>query len=427
MAAAAASKTERKSTGSAPPAKKSRKVVKKADSDSDASSGGEQDEASTPSAAASDSEDDDEEDVKPKKKSARGKATTKKAAGKKEKNGTKGKAKAVKGKKRKSKGDSDDSDESEYAASNASDEDEDDHDFESDESDGGVRTRVVRDVQKKLPAPKENAETPIILPTTLDFLARLVKNNDREWFKARDAEYRHALLNFNTFIKAWIPLASEADWQLPHLPAKDVVHWIYRDVRFSKDKTPYKTYLCANHSRTGRKGPFAGYYLQIAPKDRSFLACGTWSPGTNELKAIRDEILRDPSPLRKVLAEPDFVELYGSDKPRMDGKRTSIFGHSDQLKNAPKLPGVDKTHKDIDLLKCRSFAIETKFTDEQVLSEDFLLRIKKAMDVAVPFVHLLNEMIMPTPPSEDEAAGGENGDGENSAGESGSEGDEEEE
>ena len=121
------------------------------------------------------------------------------------------------------------------------------------------------------------AETPIILPTTLDFLARLVKNNEREWFKARGAcspsthieahplippeaclqmpstgqsttsagperkedgtdssEFatrRHALLNFNTFIKAWIPLASEADWQLPHLPAKDVVHWIYRDVR----------------------------------------------------------------------------------------------------------------------------------------------------------------------------------------------------
>ncbi|KWU46077.1 hypothetical protein RHOSPDRAFT_32069 [Rhodotorula sp. JG-1b] len=410
MPAATAPKAKRKSTGAAPPAKKARKAVKVADSESDAGSGGEQDAALS----------DCDEDAKPKKKKAV-KATKKKSADKS--NGTKAQSKAVKGKAgkgRKTKGSSgsDQDDESEYAASAVSD-DEDDHDFDSDESDGGVKTRVVRDVQKKMPAPKENAETPIILPTTLDFLARLVKNNEREWFKARDAEYRHALLNFNTFIKAWIPLASEADWQLPHLPAKDVVHWIYRDVRFSKDKTPYKTYFCANHSRTGRKGPFAGYYLQIAPQGRSFLACGTWSPGTNELKAIRDEILRDPAPLRKVLAAPEFVELYGSDKPRMDGKRTSIFGHSDQLKNAPKLPGVDKTHKDIDLLKCRSFAIETKFTDEQVLSEDFLQTIKKAMEVAVPFVHLLNEMIMPTPPSENEEEEEEVDGGVDSAGESG--------
>ncbi|GAA5861603.1 hypothetical protein JCM3774_002642 [Rhodotorula dairenensis] len=421
MPATSTAKGKRKSTGAAPLAKKARTAIKVADSDSDAgSSGGEQ--ASSPSnTAATDTEDD----VKlQKKKASKAKAPAKKAV---KKNGTTPKSKPpVKGKRaRKSKGSDesdDDDDESEYAASAASEENDDDHEYDSDESDGGVKTRVVRDVQKKLPAPRENAETPIILPTTLDFLARLVKNNDREWFKARDAEYRHALLNFNTFIKAWIPLASEADWQLPHLPAKDVVHWIYRDVRFSKDKTPYKTYLCANHSRTGRKGPFAGYYLHIAPQGRSFLGCGTWSPQAKELKAIRDEILRDPAPLRKVLAEPDFVELYGSDKPRMDGKRTSIFGHSDQLKNAPKLPDVDKTHKDIDLLKCRSFAVETKFTDDEVLSEDFLQSVKKAMEVAAPFVHVLNEMILPTPPSEDEEeSGGEEEDEADPADESGSE------
>lgn len=120
----------------------------------------------------------------------------------------------------------------------------------------------------------------------------------------------------------------------------------------SKDKTPYKTFFCANHSRTGRKGPFAGYYLHLSPNGKSFLGCGIWSPSTDGLKAIRDEILRDPAPLRRVLAEPAFIEKFGSDKSNQDGSRTSIFGHSDQLKNAPKLPGVDKTHKDIDLLKC---------------------------------------------------------------------------
>lgn len=149
MPAAAAPKAKRKSTGAAPPAKKARKAVKVADSESDAGSGGELD------AALSDSD----EDVKPTKKAA--KATKKKSADKS--NGTKAKSEAVKrkaGKGRKStKGSSgsDQDDESEYAASAASD-DEGDHDFDSDESDGGVKTRVVRDVQKKMPAPKENGQ-----------------------------------------------------------------------------------------------------------------------------------------------------------------------------------------------------------------------------------------------------------------------------
>lgn len=167
-----------------------------------------------------------------------------------------------------------------------------------------------------------------------------------------DARYRHAFLNFKTLVTAWVPVASEADWTLPHLPAKDLMHRIYRDVRFSKDKTPYKRYLCASHSRTGRKGPFALYYLHIQPGGKSFLGCGCWSPQANELKLIRNAILRDPKPLRKVLADKEFVRLFGSDKPRLDGKRGGIFNADDQLKNAPKIEGVDKTHKDIDLLKC---------------------------------------------------------------------------
>lgn len=158
MPAATASKAKRKSTGAAPPAKKARKAVKVADSESDAgTSGGEQD------AALSDSD----EDVKPKKKKAV-KATPKKSVNKS--NGTKAKSKAVKGKAqgkgRKSTKDSsgsDQDDESEYAASAVSD-DEDDHDFDSDESDGGVKTRVVRDVQKKMPAPKENGQFDALAP-----------------------------------------------------------------------------------------------------------------------------------------------------------------------------------------------------------------------------------------------------------------------
>ncbi|GJN89157.1 hypothetical protein Rhopal_002131-T1 [Rhodotorula paludigena] len=330
-------------------------------------------------------------------------------------------AKKVKGKAKKGK-----KSDSEDDFIDDGDEDEEDGDDSGDD----VKTRVVGSA-KKVPAPKSKADVPIILPETLDFLKRLSKHNDRDWFQLHDNEYRHALLNFTTFVQHWVPLASEADWQLPHLPAKDLMHRIYRDVRFSKDKTPYKTYFCASHSRTGRKGPFALYYVHIQPGGKSMLGCGCWQPPASSLKLFRDAILRDPKPLRKVLAAKDFVELFGSDKPRMDNKRSSIFGGSDQLKNAPKLEGVDKTHKDIDLLKCRSFAVETYFPDDVVTSDGFLQKLKHAIEVASPFTQLLNEIISPSPASdndEDEDDGEEDGeDGEDTEGDGSGEGDEDEE
>ncbi|GAA5848710.1 hypothetical protein JCM3766R1_006419 [Sporobolomyces carnicolor] len=300
----------------------------------------------------------------------------------------------------------------------------DDDDEDSDADDGGKNTRVVKSI-RKIPAPKSNPNTSVILPTTMEFLSDLRANNDREWFEENKAgRYTHALANFKAFMTAWVPRASEVDWQLPHLPTKDLVHRIYRDVRFSKDKTPYKTNFALSHSRTGRKGPFAFYYFHISPGDRSILAAGCWQPGAHELRAIRTAILADPDRLRRVLAEPEFEALYGRAEPTKDGRRTSIFGHDDQLKNAPKLEGVDKNHPDIDLLKCRSIAVESHFTDDEVVAPDFLDRVLDRMRVTAPFVQLLNEFISPSPPSDDEA---EEGDGDEQDDADQGEGEEEEE
>lgn len=172
MPAATAPKAKRKSTGAAPPAKKARKAVKVAGSESDAGSGGKQDGALS----------DSDEDVKPKKKV---KATKKKSADKS--NGTKAKSKAVKRRKSTKGGSgSDQDDESEYAASAVSD-DDDDHDFDSDESDGGVKTRVVRDVQKKMPAPKENGQSYTARRVAVDpYRARI---DAREWSNSRDFDH----------------------------------------------------------------------------------------------------------------------------------------------------------------------------------------------------------------------------------------------
>ncbi|GAA5820448.1 hypothetical protein JCM10212_006121 [Sporobolomyces blumeae] len=335
--------------------------------------------------AAGDEEDEEEEeDPKPKRK-----------------NGTTSKAKKGKRKARDdSDDDDDDGDDGDYAGEEEGEED-DSAEFDEDSDDGGKNTRVVRDITK-VPAPRVSADTSVILPTTMEFLAELRDHNDRDWFQTNDARYRHALANFKTFMTSWIDKAAEADWQLPHMPVKDLIHRIYRDVRFSKNKTPYKTNLAFSHSRTGRKGPFAFYYFQISPGGRSLLAAGCWQPMSTELKAIRAAILRDPKPLRDAISAPEFVQLYGNPKPRMDGKRTSIFGLSDQLKNAPKIEGVDKNHKDIDLLKCRSIAVETTFTDDEVLEDDFLDKVIEKVKVTAPFVQLLNEFISPSPPSDDD-------------------------
>ncbi|KDE08373.1 hypothetical protein MVLG_01411 [Microbotryum lychnidis-dioicae p1A1 Lamole] len=262
-----------------------------------------------------------------------------------------------------------------------------------------LNLRVIKK-QKYIPGPTENPETHIVLPSTMDFLTRLKENNDRDWFKARDAQYRHALKNIQSLCQAWVPRAAQADWSLPEMPVKDLMQRIHRDVRFSKSKIPYRTCLAFSHSRMGRKGPFAIYYLQISPHDQSLLAGGLWAPDGDQVKMVRNGVLRDAAPLRKILNDPKFIKYFG--KPdHKSGKRTSIYGHEDQLKNCPKMEGVTKDHPEIDLLKLRSNAVTHYFTDDEVLSEGFLDKVIDIMEVMAPFVQLLNDWLVP-PPSDDE-------------------------
>lgn len=112
-------------------------------------------------------------------------------------------------------------------------------------------------------------------------------------------------------------------------------------------------------SRGGRKGIWACYHLSISPNARSILACGIWQPGKNELATIRHHLTTTPQRFRDVIEEEEFVKLFGPAKPGKKGVRQNVFGNEDQLKVAPK--GVDKGHKDIDLLKLRSIAVVHKW------------------------------------------------------------------
>ncbi|KAL1948090.1 hypothetical protein VTO73DRAFT_12165 [Trametes versicolor] len=243
-------------------------------------------------------------------------------------------------------------------------------------------------------APKTGRVPPgQISKNTLDFLSQLKKPecNDREWFKLHEPVYRLAEGEWKAFVEEFTDLLVEVDPQIPHLPPKDVIHRIYRDVRFSNDKTPYKTGFSASFSRSGRKGIFAAYHVAIKAGGESLIAAGSWCPGKNELQTIRNNLLRSTRRLRQIISAPEFEALFGPAHPHPKGGRQNVFGFEDELKVAPK--GVDKTHKDIDLLKCRSFAVVHKFTDQQVLAPDFKNELARIVQIMRPFVHCLNDLM----------------------------------
>ncbi|KAJ9097038.1 hypothetical protein QFC20_006280 [Naganishia adeliensis] len=252
---------------------------------------------------------------------------------------------------------------------------------------------------------------------TFKFLVNLQdpEKNDREWFKMREPAYRLAEQEWKDFVSILARRFREVDPELPILPPKDLIHRIYRDVRFSNDKTPYKKHFSMSISRSGRKGIWAG----LQPRGRSLIAGGVWGPGKNELASIRHAIKTDSSQLRSIISAPDFTKLFGPASPdaKSKGGRCNVFGHDDQLKVAPK--GVAKDHKDIDLLKLRSIAVVKKrvlrtflllfcdsdaFTDEEVLSPDFMDILLIVASKIQPLAQYLNSVIALPAPAADEAA-----------------------
>ncbi|TFK68096.1 hypothetical protein BDN72DRAFT_769846 [Pluteus cervinus] len=282
------------------------------------------------------------------------------------------------------------------ASSDAADVDEEDAEIELAEGQKVIGVIVQ--------APKTGRVPPgQISRNTLNFLTQLKDPdcNDRDWFLRLEPVYRLAEQEWKAFVEAFTDSLAEVDGQIPPLPPKDVIHRIYRDMRFSNDKTPYKTGFSASFSRSGRKGIFAHF----RPGD-SLIAAGLWCPGRNELETVRSSIKRSPRRLREAIAAPDFIEYFGEPTPRKDGGRRSIFGMEDELKVAPK--GVEKNHPDIDLLKCRSFAVSHRFLDSEVLDPDFKEKLASVAKVLRPFVHCLNDML--TISNDDDSDDGEDED-----------------
>ncbi|KAJ5365635.1 Conserved hypothetical protein CHP02453 [Penicillium concentricum] len=232
-------------------------------------------------------------------------------------------------------------------------------------------------------------------PNTRLFLIDIAGNNDRQWLKAHDPDYRAAKKDFETFVESLTPKIAEVDATVPELPIKDLVFRIHRDVRFSKNPLPYKTHFSAAWSRTGKKGPYAAYYVHFQPGS-CFVGCGLWNPESEPLALLREDIDENSAGLKGVLRAPEMRREFLKGASDNDDAVVDAFTHHNResaLKTKPK--GYEADNENIKLLRLRSFTIGKPITDDELTGDDAQEKIAALVGVMEPFVTYLNSVVMP--------------------------------
>ena len=222
---------------------------------------------------------------------------------------------------------------------------------------------------------KMNNNNTYDLSIGLDFLKKIKKNNHREWFTKYKHLYDDVFKNLIPFAEALLlELKKTDDIETP--TGKKSLFRIYNDVRFSKDKSPYKTNLGGGFRRATkfRRG---GYYYHIEPGN-SFVAGGFWGPNAADLSHIRKHIALEPAPLQKIIKSTSFKKNFGS----IEGE---------QVKTSPR--GYSADHPAIDLLRYKQFIIKHHFTDEEVLVPNFHVKAVKAFVQMRPFLDYMSEVL----------------------------------
>jgi len=204
------------------------------------------------------------------------------------------------------------------------------------------------------------------------FFKRLDKNNNRDWFNDNKPEFKELEKEVKQFYNQLFERINSHD-EVDKLK----IFRIYRDVRFSKDKTPYKTHFGGS---VHRKKPElrGGYYLHIQPNNESFIATGFWEPHKDDLFRIRKEFEMDASEMRTIMNDKKFKSVWGD-----------LVG--DELKTAPK--GFDKEHENIDLIRKKMYIFTRKFTDKEVTSKDFLNTIDESFKAIRPFFNYMSDVL----------------------------------
>ncbi len=215
----------------------------------------------------------------------------------------------------------------------------------------------------------------VIEKSTFDFLKKLKRNNNREWFQRNKILYLDAQSNLAAWVDQLILEMNKHD-HLQTLNGKESLYRIYNDVRFSEDKTPYNPRFAGNLKRQ-KPALRGGYYYWIMPGE-SRVGCGFTYPNPEDLKRIREDIIANEEDWRKILSGKKLKSTFGD----MQG---------DKVKTAPK--GFDKEHPAIDLLRHKQFWFEHSFTDEEVLASDFLNRVNDTYKAIRPFFDYTSEIL----------------------------------
>ena len=218
----------------------------------------------------------------------------------------------------------------------------------------------------------------VIEKSTLEFLADLKLNNYKEWFHKNRDRYEDARDNYESFAQAVIDEISVFDPLLKGLEARSCTYRINRDIRFSNDKTPYKSHLGAFIVKGGKNNGdrFAGYYLHVEPGGNSMIAGGAYIPPAPWLSAIREKIDDRGEELVKIISDREFVRTFGE----IEGEK---------LKSAPK--GYPKDHPFIEFLKLKSFLVSKMFTDKEVTGKELFGKVIEACIVMKPLNDFLND------------------------------------
>ena len=208
--------------------------------------------------------------------------------------------------------------------------------------------------------------------SSLSYLKNLKLNNNRDWF----AEHKPIFIEAQNNAKGlYVDIRNNLEKH--DEIEKFKLFRIYRDVRFSKDKTPYKSHFAGSFSRLGKQLR-GGYYLRIRPGE-SFLAGGFWEPNKEDLLRIRKEIEVDASEIRQILEDKNYQHYFGG---KFEGE---------ELKTAPR--GFDKEHPDVDLLRKKGFIAVRNFTDEEVLSSNFISEVDNSYKALRPFFNLFSDIL----------------------------------
>jgi uncharacterized protein (TIGR02453 family) len=205
------------------------------------------------------------------------------------------------------------------------------------------------------------------------FFKKLEKNNNRDWFNENKPEFKAIEKEVKAFYNSILEKLNAHD-EIDKLK----IFRIYRDVRFSKNKLPYKTHFGGSFHRT-KPRLRGGYYLHLQPNNESFIATGFWEPAKEDLMRIRKEFEMDDSEIRDILADKKFNSIWGD----------SFVG--DEVKSAPR--GFSKDHNAIDLIKKKQYIFIKKFTDKEVLAPNFIKEIDVAFKAIRPYFNYMSDVL----------------------------------